>query len=109
MSARALIVKRHYDVRDRHASTIQTFADTLRAAGGVFQANHPAYRVASDATFHACGSGGCADCRSINWTYGFDVRPDTIEVWNPSVVRSDISETFWECWLDRGLRIGGTG
>jgi hypothetical protein len=110
--AQMLGATKHYDAGDQSADTISALADTLRAAGGVFQANHPAYRVASDATFHACGTdgaGGCADCRSINWTYGFDVRPDTIEVWNPSVVRSDISETFWECWLDRGLKIGGTG
>jgi hypothetical protein len=98
-----------YDPGDQAADAVNAMATSLRAAGGVFQANHPAYRVASDAEFHACGAGGCADCRSINWTYGFDVRPDTIEVWNPSVVRSDISETYWECWLDRGERIGGTG
>jgi hypothetical protein len=98
-----------YDAGDQAADTVNAMADALRSAGGVFQANHPAYRVAAGADFHACGSGGCSDCRSINWTYGFDVRPDTIEVWNPSVVRSDISETFWECWLDQGEQIGGTG
>ena len=98
-----------YDAGDQGADAVNTMATLLRAAGGLFQANHPAYRVASDAEFHACGAGGCADCRSINWTYGFDVRPDTIEIWNPSVVRSDISETYWECWLDRGEKIGGTG
>ena len=98
-----------FDAGDQAADAVNVMATALRASGGVFQANHPAYRVASDADFHACGAGGCADCRSINWTYGFDVRPDTIEVWNPSVVRSDISETYWECWLDRGERIGGTG
>jgi hypothetical protein len=98
-----------YPAGDQAADAINAMADALRGVGGVFQANHPAYRVARDAEFHACGSGGCADCRAINWTYGFDVRPDTIEVWNPSVVRSDVSETYWECWLDRGERIGGTG
>src|SRR3954462_4595629 len=99
-----------FDAGDQAADAINAMADSLRAAGGVFQANHPAYRVANNAEFHACSAaGGCADCRSINWTYGFDVRPDTIEVWNPSVVRSDISETYWECWLDRGEKIGGTG
>src|SRR3954469_5810926 len=98
-----------YPAGDQAADAINAMADSLRAAGGVFQANHPAYRVAKDAEFPACGSGGCADCRAIHWTYGFDVRPDTIEVWNPSVVRSDVSETYWECWLDRGARVGGTG
>lgn len=98
-----------YPAGDQAADAINAMADSLRAAGGVFQANHPAYRVARDAEFHACGSGGCADCRTINWTYGFDVRPDTIEVWNPSVVRSDVSEAYWECWLDGGARVAGTG
>jgi hypothetical protein len=98
-----------YPAGDQAADAINAMADALRAAGGVFQANHPAYRVDAGAEFHPCGAGGCADCRAINWTYGFDVRPDTIEVWNPSVVRSDISETYWECWLDRGERIGATG
>jgi hypothetical protein len=102
---------RLYDARDQAADAINAMADELRAAGGVFQANHPAYKFALDGEFHACGSGagGCADCRAIHWQYGFDVQPDTIEVWNPSVARSDVSETYWECWLDRGAKIGGTG
>jgi hypothetical protein len=107
--AHMLGATKHYDAGDQAADSINAMADALRSAGGLFQANHPAYRVAQDAEFHACGAGGCSDCQSINWTYGFDVVPDTIEVWNPSVVRSDISETYWECWLDRGARIGGTG
>src|SRR3954470_1231159 len=107
--AQMLGAQKKYDKGDQAADAINAMAASLRAAGGVFQANPPAYRVAGDADFHACGAGGCADCRAINWTYGLDVRPDTIEVWNPSVVRSDISETYWECWLDRGEKIGGTG
>jgi hypothetical protein len=98
-----------YPAGDQAADAINAMADSLREAGGVFQANHPAYKVDLDAEFHACDNAGCADCRAINWTYGFDVRPDAIEVWNPSVARSDISETYWECWLDRGEQIGGTG
>jgi hypothetical protein len=98
-----------YDAGDQAADRINAMAGALRAAGGVFQANHPAYKLALDAEFHPCSNAGCADCRAINWTYGFDVPPDTIEVWNPSVARSDVSETYWECWLDRGARIGGTG
>src|SRR3954469_15120302 len=107
--AQMLGATRLYDAGDQAADAINAMADSLRATGGVFQANHPAYKVALDAEFHACSNAGCADCRSINWTYAFDVRPDTIEVWNPSVARSDVSETYWECWLDRGERIGGTG
>jgi len=107
--AQMLGATRLHDAGDQAADVINAMADELRGAGGVFQANHPAYRLPLDAEFHSCGSGGCADCQSINWTYGFDVRPDTIEVWNPSVARSDVSETYWECWLDRGERIAGTG
>jgi hypothetical protein len=97
-----------YAAGDQAADAVTAMAAALHADGGVFQANHPAYRFATGAEFHGC-QGGCADCRAIHWSYGFDVRPDTIEVWNPSVARSDVSETYWECWLDRGERIGGTG
>ena len=109
--AQMLGATRLYDARDQAADAINAMATDLRAAGGVFQANHPAYKFATDGEFHACGTGagGCADCRAIHWQYGFDVRPDTIEVWNPSVARSDVSETYWECWLDRGEKVGGTG
>jgi hypothetical protein len=98
-----------YPEGDQAADAINAMAAALRDDGGVFQANHPAYKLASDAPFHPCDDAGCADCRSIHWTYAFDVRPDTVEVWNPSVVRSDVSELYWECWLDRGEQIGGTG
>jgi hypothetical protein len=97
------------DAGDQAADTINAMADGLRSAGGVFQANHPAYRVGLDAEVHPCGPGGCSDCQTMHWTYGFDVLPDTVEVWNPSVARSDVSEEYWECWLDRGERIGATG
>jgi hypothetical protein len=107
--AQMLGARKLYPAGDQAADAVNAMATALRADGGVFQANHPAYRVATDAEFHGCASGGCADCQSINWTYGFDVRADTIEVWNPSVARSDISELYWECWLERGERIGGTG
>src|SRR6185503_1159543 len=43
-----------------------------------------------------------------DWGYAYDVRPDTLEVWNlTSSIR--YAETYWECWLDRGARIGATG
>jgi hypothetical protein len=98
-----------YDAGDQGADAVNAMASELRRAGGLFQANHPAYKVPLGVDVHPCSSAGCADCRAIHWTYGFDVRPDTIEVWNPSVARSDVSEAYWECWLDRGERIGGTG
>jgi hypothetical protein len=98
-----------YDAGDQAADAVNRMATELRAAGGVFQANHPAYKLGLTDEFHGCDAGGCDDCRSINWSYGFDVRPDTVEVWNPSVARSDVSERYWECWLDRGEQIGATG
>lgn len=98
-----------YDAGDQATDAVNAMALALRDAGGVFQANHPAYRVGLEEQVDACGGGGCADCRSIHWTYGLDVRPDTVEVWNPSVARSDVSEAYWECWLDRGERIAATG
>ncbi|MEA2492199.1 MAG: hypothetical protein QOJ29_110, partial [Thermoleophilaceae bacterium] len=79
--AQMLGATRLYDARDQAADAINAMAADLRAAGGVFQANHPAYKFALDGEFHECGSGGCADCRAIHWQYGFDVQPDTIEVW----------------------------
>jgi hypothetical protein len=107
--AHMLGATRLLDPGDQAADAINAMVSELHAGGGVFQANHPAYRVGLDEPVDACGSGGCADCQSIHWTYGFDVRPDTIEVWNPSVARSELSEDYWECWLDRGERIAGTG
>src|SRR3954463_16060982 len=71
--AQMLGATRLYDAGDQAADAITAMAQSLRDTGGVFQANHPAYRVGADEEFHACGTGGCADCRAINWTYGFDV------------------------------------
>jgi len=108
--AQMLGARREYAKGDRAADAVNAMAGELRSDGGVFQANHPAYRVDAGAEFRGCSSaGGCADCRGIHWEYAFDVRPDAIEIWNPSVVRSDVSETYWECWLDRGERVAGTG
>ena len=107
--AQMLGTGRVLDDGDQAADAINAMAAELRAAGGVFQANHPAYKMALDEEFHGCSSGGCDDCRNLHWSYDFDVRPDTVEVWNPSVARSDASELYWECWLDRGDRVAATG
>ena len=97
------------DPGDEAADAVNAMAGELRAGGGVFQSNHPAYRLALDEDFDGCSSGGCDECRNLHWTYGFDVKPDTVEVWNPTVARSDASELYWECWLDRGERVAATG
>ena len=88
--AQMLGAERMYDPGDQAADAIVAMAAALRADGGVFQANHPAYRLGPDEP--GC-QGGCADCRAMNWQYGFDVRPDTVEVWNPSVSRGEVRRT----------------
>jgi hypothetical protein len=44
----------------------------------------------------------------LDWGYGYDVKPDTLEVWN---LTSSVqyAERYWECWLDQGAHIGATG
>jgi len=74
--AQMLGATRIYDNGDSSASAANQLADDLRADGGVFQANHPGYRIES--AFSGC------DTAPLHWRYGFDVRPDTIEVWNPT-------------------------
>ena len=94
------------------AAAINTMADELRADGGVFQINHPAEGLVDE-----LGS-DCADTSRLDWRYDFDVRPDTIEVWNisnlnqppgPSATSNEDAITLWECWLNRGERVGATG
>jgi hypothetical protein len=95
--AQMLGARRIYDSGDESAAAVQTMADALRADGGAFQANHP------------------FDPR---WEYGYDVRPDTVEVWNlpryyqpplPSATDNDWAIHYWEGWLDSGERVGATG
>ena len=74
--AQMLGATRIYNNGDSSASAANQLADDLRADGGVFQANHPGYRIES--AFSGC------DTQPLHWRYGFDVRPDTIEVWNPT-------------------------
>lgn len=88
------------DNGDGSPDAIRELADRLHDRGGVLQANHPGYRLA--APFANC------DTTPLHWTYGFDVRPDTIEVWNPtSSIRA--AEDYLECWLQRGERVTATG
>lgn len=110
--AQMLGATRLFDKGDASATAVNAMADALRAEGGVFQANHPADRL--EPPFYS----GCDDSSGLGWGYGFDVRPDTIEVWNighllqppaPAGNSNDDSERYWECWLDRGARVGATG
>src|SRR4051812_29949543 len=94
-----------YDRGTGDAASTNAMADALRADGGVFQANHPSYRQGSPVT--SCAEVAAKDT-PMHWKYGFDVQPDTIEVWNSTSLIPP-SELFWECWLQRGARIGMTG
>jgi hypothetical protein len=89
------------------AAAVRTFADALRADGGRFQANHPSYKA--EAPFDSCGQaeGPDPDAIPLHWKYGFSVQPDSIEVWNATTLLQP-AEIYWECWLQRGVRIGAT-
>ena len=87
------------------ASDANAIAEQLRAAGGVFQMNHPS-------------EGSVDHPNDMDWGYGYDVVPDTMEVWNiarlwqpplPSASSNDDAIRFWETFLDRGYRVGATG
>jgi predicted metal-dependent phosphoesterase TrpH len=82
-------------------------ADLLAAAhadGALLQANHPAYRA--EAPLDGCEQIGTAGS-PLDWEPGFDVRPDLVEVWNPTALIAP-AELFWECWLERGARLPAT-
>lgn len=89
---------------DEWAAAANALAGSIRADGGLFQANHPGYRANAPVT-------GCADLElarwqttPMHWRYGFSVRPDLVEVWNPTTMMQP-GELLWECWLQRGERI----
>jgi hypothetical protein len=82
----------------------QLLADAARADGGALQINHPTETGESD--FASCDDmahGG----ENIDWQYGFDVRPDTLEVWNATTLLEP-AEQYWECWLQQGWRMPAT-
>lgn len=87
-------------------------AGALRADDGVFQINHPADQLLTPL------DASCSDTSALDWSYGFDVAPDTVEVWNighvvqpplPASNSNDDAVRYWECWLARGERVGATG
>ncbi|HEX2085082.1 MAG TPA: penicillin acylase family protein [Solirubrobacteraceae bacterium] len=79
-------------------------ADLLNADGGLFQANHPSYRAGR--TVETCEQAMAADT-ALHWKLGFSVRPDVVEVWNPTALIPP-AEVFWDCWLQRGGRMPAT-
>ncbi|HEX9888357.1 MAG TPA: CehA/McbA family metallohydrolase [Nitriliruptorales bacterium] len=100
-----------YDKGDGSAAAVRSIADELRAAGGVFQINHP-----TDGYTHRDPDG--VEHEHLDWGYGTDVVPDTMEVWNigafwqppaPSASSLDDALRFWEEFLDAGHQVGATG
>jgi hypothetical protein len=76
----------------------------------VFQINHPAESLTAPFA--------CNQTDQLDWGYGYEVVPDTIEVWNighffqppmPSASSTADAIRYWECWLERGFHIGATG
>ena len=89
------------------AESLRAMQKAIRKDGGMLQANHPGYSIESAVD-------GCEDLgldrwatTPMHWRYGFAVRPDTIEVWNPTTLLQP-GELLWECWLQRGERIPAT-
>ncbi len=92
------------------AAAVNALAAEVRARGGLLQANHPAEGLVAPFA--------CDRTELLDWGYGYDVVPDTIEVWNiqhyvqppfPSASANAAAIRYWECWLERGARIGATG
>jgi hypothetical protein len=103
--AQMLGAEQIYDNGDESATSVNLLAELLRVDGGVFQTNHPA-------------DGSTAFPHDADWGYGYDVQPDTVEVWNisrlyqpplPSGSSNDDAVRYWEGWLDRGAKVGATG
>jgi hypothetical protein len=90
---------------------VNAMAAALRKDGGLFQANHPA-----DGIDHQMTS--CADTKDLHWKYGYDVRVDSVEVWNgshlvqtpmPVGAANDDAVFYWECMLSMGRHVTATG
>lgn len=101
--AQILGALRKYSEGSGDAASTNALADALRVDGGVFQANHPGYRL--EKLPQRCEDTLPNNEFKMHWRYGFQVLPDTIEVWNATTLLRP-SELYWECWLQRGARIG---
>jgi hypothetical protein len=94
-----------YPKGDESAAAVLAAANALRTDGGLFQVNHPA-------------EGSTDFPHDADWTYLYEVEPDTVEVWNisrlyqppfPSASSNDDAVRYWEGWLDRGAHVAATG
>jgi hypothetical protein len=106
--AQMLGATRVHDEGSGDAAATNALADALRLDGGVFQANHPSYQGTEE--FSSCEQADIAawDANPLHWKYGYAVQPDSIEVWNTTTLIQP-SQLYYECWLQRGARIGITG
>lgn len=84
---------------------VRAMRDALHDDGGAFGVNHPA-------------EGSTDFPRDADWSYGYEIVPDTVEVWNisrlyqppfPSASSNDDAVAYWQGWLDRGQRVAATG
>ena len=103
--AQMLGARRVYDNGDASVAAVQSLVERLHADGGAFQVNHPA-------------EGSVDFPHDADWGYGYEVAPDSVEVWNisrlwqppaPSASSNDDAVRYWEGWLDRGYRVAATG
>lgn len=105
--AQMLGARHIYDNGGATTADVNRIADELRTGPdhGVFQINHPASESVNFPD-------------DIDWGYGYDVVPDSLEVWNlswlyqppfPSSNSDDDALTFWEGFLDRGYHVAATG
>jgi hypothetical protein len=110
--AQMLGAKRVISAGNKSSAAVNAMADTLREEGGTFQINHPGDALTTPLDAE------CSDTSKLDWGYGFDVPPDTVEVWNighvlqpplPAGNSNDDSIRYLECWLNRGYRVGATG
>jgi hypothetical protein len=95
-----------YDSGDENSSAVASMVQTFHDHDhGVFQVNHPA-------------EGSTDFPHDVDWGYGYEVVPETVEVWNisrvyqppmPSASSNDDAVRYWEGWLDRGYKVGATG
>src|SRR3712207_5463347 len=99
--AQMLGATRVLDNGDASAAAVAALQQALHRKGGALQANHPGYRA--DQPFSSC-----ADTAALDWSYGYDVVPDAIEVVNPTAPVAT-AEAYLECWLQRGARPAVTG
>lgn len=96
---------RLHDRGDGSAAATNALAAAVRRGGGLFQINHPSYRMKLPLTSCDQAEG---ESPPSHWKYGFDVAPDSVEVWNATTLLAP-AELYYECFLQSGFRLGLTG